>query len=105
MSDLWFGIKLTSQEVPAKAFMLIKKATGVPPTVVKKSIQDDECFYVCDFGNTDGLSAINYLNEGLHAIGLETKLYEHGVERDEAFFSSIERLHREIEEEVEAYPD
>lgn len=97
MENLWYGIKLTSEDAPAKALMLIKQATGITPSNIKAKTSQNSCFFGCDFENDEGLRAINRLYRKLQSIGVETKLYEDGVERSIEFFESIEKLHAEID--------
>lgn len=105
MDENVIGIKVFSGEVPAGALMLVKKLVGVAPSEAKRRISEGEYLFSCDYVEEGGISKINRLRRGLDLLGVGSKLYEDGEESTPELFENIERQFREIEEEVEAYPD
>ena len=99
------AIKLPIMDVPAKACMSLKKLTGFSLGEIKNKAVNDDYLFICDYLDDDGLRLMNKIKREMKKLGIDVRRFEDGVEKSHALFDSIEKLHKEIDDQYGTYED
>ncbi len=99
------AIKLPIMDVPAKACMSLKKLTGFSLGEIKSKAVNDDYLFICDYLDDDGLRLMNKIKREMKKLGIDVRQFEDGVEKSHALFDSIEKLHKEIDDQYGTYED
>lgn len=91
--------------MPAKVGMEIKKLTATSPSEVRLRAANDDFIFLCDYVDEDDLALINKMERMLEGNGIETRLFEDGIETTSELFNNLEDPNRSIDEECDLYPD
>lgn len=97
--DGTIGIKLPIDKVAAPIAMLVKRETGLAVSDIGHRALNDECIFVCDYTDDEGLARINRLKRALAAEGVAARLFEDDEESSSELFDNMEELHLLINEE------
>ncbi|WP_322151081.1 hypothetical protein [Paratractidigestivibacter sp.] len=95
-----YEIRIQDKEVPAKALMELKGATGLPLGELRRRVLDGEAVLGCQCSDDDGLARILALHDSLLAQGIRTSLYEDGRLEDVGLFWNLLESWRDTSREV-----
>ena len=94
------AIKLPSSDVPTKAIVAIRKATGLSISEIKLRVAKGESIIESDLSDDESLGAIIDLYGELLALDIQSLLYQGGREVSIDFLANVVDSHRDTAKEV-----
>ena len=99
------GIKINTTQVEAKVLMYLKKKTGRSISEIKRTLNEYDYVFQCECCDDEGLHLINQMKLELKSLGADVTLFELGHEVPSNMLDNLEKMHQEINEDCENYPD
>lgn len=94
------AIKLPAGDVPAKAVVAIRKATGLSLADIKSRAANDKFIIESALSDDKALAVIIALYDELLDLGIKPLLYQGGREVTIDFLSNVADAHRDTAKEV-----
>ena len=94
------AIVVSTPNLPAKAITVIRKATGLSISDIKRHAQAGD--YLIEKGLSDdkSLLAMIHLSEDLESLGVEIEFYQGGMKKSLDFMKNVYAAHKETAREV-----
>jgi hypothetical protein len=98
--DYTNGIKLEDANVPAKAIMEIRKATGLAMSDIKNRAANGELLMECDLADDQGLATMIGLAKKLDKLGVKTSFMYNGEPEDLQFMENLQQTYGLMDEQL-----
>lgn len=95
------ALKIVTPNLPAKAIGIIKSATGLSISEIKRRCEEGEFMIEEDLSDDDALLLMMEIAEKMRALDIECEFYQANIVRSPSFMKNVYEAHRDTAQEVD----